>query len=162
MSVGTADIHKAISAVWNASTLNSAFTDLGGGTPVLNFNEAKPKQSQPYTVWSFDNPTVETRTTGGSATLNREIRNGSLRFDVHSKPVSDDSRGAKQIAGHLIEEIMKVFGGHPTENPSAAFSLDNGELLIVQYTRDYCIRTGNNNYQWTLEYQVLVDVPVAL
>jgi len=162
MSVGTADIQKAINAAWTASTLNSKFTDLGGGTPVLNFNEATPEQEQPYAVWSFDSPTVETRTTGGSATLNREIRNGALRFDVHTKPVSGDSRGASQIAAYLIEEIMKVFGGHPTENPSAEFSLDNGELLIVQFTRDYCIQTGNNNYQWTLEYQMLVDVPVAL
>jgi len=162
MSVGSADIQKAVVAAWDASSLDAKFTDLGGGSPVLNFNEATPEQDQPYAVWSFGSSMVETRTTGGSATLNREIRNGSLRFDVHSRPVPEDSRGAAQIAAYLIEEIMKVFGGHPTENPSACISLDNGELLTVQFTRDYCIQTGNNNYQWTLEYQVLVDVPVAL
>jgi len=163
MSIGSADIQKVIKAAWDTASLDDKFTDLGGSTPVLNYGEATPEQDQPYCVWDYASPDVETRMTGGSATLNREIRNGSLKFDVHAKPIDGESRGSSEIAAYLIEEIMKVFGGHPETNPTAEYALAAGNFLNMQYTRDYCVRSGdNNNYQWTLEYQVTVDVPVAL
>ncbi len=161
MSVGSADIQKAVVAAWAAADLDSKFTDLSGGTPVLNYGEAAPELIQPYVVWDFSSPDVETRMTGGSATLNREIRSGSLKFNVHTKQVDGDSRKSAEIAAYLIEEIMKVFGGHPTDSP-ADLSLDVGDLLNMQYARDYCVQTDHNNYQWVLEYMVTVDVPVAL
>ncbi len=161
MSVGSADIQKAIVAAWAAADLDSKFTDLSGGTPVLNYGEANPEIVQPYVVWDLTSMVVEVRMTGGSSTLNREIRTGSLKFNVHTKPVGGDSRTAAQIAADLIEEIMKVFGGHPTDSP-ADLSLDVGDLLNMQYVRDYCVQTDHNNYQWILEYMVTVDVPVAL
>ena len=162
MSIGSADIQKAIVAAWSAASLDDLFTDLGGDTPTLNYDEASPGHEQPYCVWNLAAPDTEVRMSGTSSTSKQEIRNAALKFDIHTKPVTGDARGASQIAAYLVAEIMKVFGGHPTENPTAGTDLDNGGILDYSYMRDYCIRTGNNNYQWTLEYEVLVDVPVAI
>jgi len=162
VSIGNADIQKTIQAAWIAGGLEAKFADLGGESPALNFDEGSPEHEQPYCVWNLAAPDTETRMSGSSsAAIKQEIRNCVLRFDVHTKPVDGDARGASQIAAYLIEEIMKVFGGHPTVVATADLTMDNGCMLDIGYMRDYCVKTGNNNYQWPLEYQVTVDVPVT-
>lgn len=163
---GTADLHEAIVTAWDAASLDTHFTNLWSSDVVasewvvLNDGDTSPAQPMPYCVVE-QSPGVTTARMTGAALINREIRDVPVQFRVHAKAVDGDSRDAKKIAIDLINEIMKVYGGHPTESPSA-LELDNGNFLIGQYQNDYGVRTGDDEHQWIIEYLFRLDVPVAL
>ncbi len=167
MSIATADTQKAFSATWDASTLDATFEALYGSDVtaadhvVLEDQEAAPGRPFPYCVLDQAGTLVTDRMSGG-ANAQRHIRDTSLTLRVHARAVSGDSRTAKEIAAFLAEEIMKVFGGHPTVSPTGTLTLDNGNLLIVQYMNDFGIREGEDEYQWTIEYNLRADVPVMV
>jgi hypothetical protein len=166
MSVATADLLNALNTVWDASTLDATFEALRDPTvvdaeyPVLNDQEAAPTQPFPYCVMDeADSETLE-RMSGSSAT-NNEVRDVTVRFNVHARTRTGDARTAKQIAAFLAEEIMKVFGGHPTVAPTG-LTLINGNHLITQYRNDFGLRTEDNAYQWVVVYLFRLDVPVMI
>jgi hypothetical protein len=158
--IGSADLMNAVSAAWTASGLDALFVALGGAQPVLNDQEARPGQAFPYCVLDQLSGPVKTRMSGAGA-AKRAIRDVGMRFNVHAKTVAGDGRKASAIAAYLAEEVMKVFGGHPTTATSAAITLDNGHHLITQYQDDFGIRTGDDEHQWVVVYNHRVDVPVA-
>ncbi len=166
MSVATADLHKALNTVWNASSLDATFKALWDASitdaefPALHDQEAAPGQPFPYCVLDQSASSTVNRMSATGAFL-REVRDVSWSLHVHARAVSGDSRTAKEIAAYLAEEIMKVFGGHPTVAPTA-LTLDNGNFLIAQYQNDFVIRTGDDEYRWTVEYVFRSDVPVAV
>lgn len=168
MSVGLADLYTAIAAAWNASGLDAMFLALRDSSvvdanfPVLHDQEASPNQPHPYCV--MDQISTGTTTTRMSSGVNgiRVIRDVPVKFNIYAKEVSGDSRTAKAIAAYLAEELMKVFGGHPTESPSGSVTLSNGNHLITQYQNDYCMRIDDDEYQWTVYYNFKLDVPVAV
>ena len=161
MSVGTADLHKAIFAAWNASGLPAIFASLGGEVPSLQDQEVEPGQSYPYCKIDTTVGTVDARMSGG-ADSQQIIRRVPITLHVYAGEVDGDSRTAKEIAAYLAEEVLKVFGGHPTETPSAEMTLDNGNLLIVRYMNDYGIRTGDSEHEWQVDYEALTDTPVMV
>ena len=154
MSVGTADLQQAIVTVWNASNLNTLFEALGGQTPILQDQEVIPTQSYPYCVLNQPDLDTETRMSGS-----RHVRNVSQSFSIYAKETTGDSRTPKEIAAYLVEEVMKAFGGHPTET-APDLTLDNGNHLITQYQNDVAIRLGDDQYQWNIDYVFKLDVPV--
>lgn len=158
MSVGTADLHNAIFTAWEASTLPAAFVALGGSAPTLAEFEAAPGQAMPYCVVEYRAASIQSRMTVGLH-QQRWIRDVGVSFHVHAEEVSGDARGSKELALYLAEEVMKVFGGHPSENPSATITLDEGNCLITRYTDDRAVRTSDSEYQWTIEYEFRLDVP---
>lgn len=158
MSVGTADLHTAIFAAWEASTLPAAFAALGGEEPTLAEFEARPGQPMPYCVVEYRSGLIETRMTVGTH-QQRWIRRVSVSFHIHAAEVSGDARGSKEIALTLADELMKQFGGHPTTTSTATFDLTNGKNLIVQYMDDRGVRTSDSEYQWTVDYDFILDVP---
>jgi len=159
VSIASADIQKAIVARWNASGLNDEFTGLGGSLPVLLEQEQEPGTTYPYCVMEL--PTTSVATRMSASTGKRQIRDVGQTLHVFAGVVDGDSRSAKQIAAYLAEELMKVYGGHPTDAPDG-LSLDNGNVLIVQYVTDYGTRIGDDEYQWTVEYNIRIDVPVMV
>lgn len=164
MSVGAADLAKAINAAWDASTLDATFRALWSDPAsseftVLNDEEAAPSQHWPYVVMEQTAGTTRARMSG-TAAANQEIRDVPVVFRVHARAVDGDDRDAKEIAATLVEELLKVFGGHPTE-AAGAMTLDNGNYLITQYQTDYPTRTGEDEWQWTISYICRLDVPVA-
>lgn len=167
MSISTADIFESIHHVWDESGLTSIFKALWVGTertdlyPALNDGEAQPNTPFPYCVLSLDNPDVRTRMTANVEGTKRELRTVPITFDVFASEVTGDERSSKAIAAYLVEEICKVFGGHPTVQPTD-LSLSNGNVLIVQYVTDYSVNAEDQKYQWVLSYQLHVDVPVAV
>jgi hypothetical protein len=98
---------------------------------------------------------------GGENSL-REIRDSSITFKVYVEEVSSDSRSAKQIAAYLAEEIMKVFGGHPTVTATHGMTLDNGNMLITEYQTDYGVKTDDDEFCWVVAYTFRTDIPVAI
>ena len=157
--IWTADLQAAIVTAWNASTLNDTFIALWAEGVVLRDVESKPGQDLPYCVLDplAGGNIVTTRMSG-----RREIRVIAVDFSISVGEVDGDSRTAKEIAAFLVEEIMKVFGGHPTVAATATITLSNGNHLQTQYQNDFPERTGNDQiYQWTILYFIKVDVPVA-
>lgn len=170
MAVGAADFHKAITAIWIASGLDAKFNTRWASAnqskfTVLNDTEASPSQPFPYCVFEDHGQTVTERCSGGSADANtegRETRDGLWAFRVHAR--DDGTNSAKVIASLLAEEIMKVFGGHPSVTPMAAIvMLDHGGILQSQYQTEIPIREeSRENYSWTVSYKFTLDVPVTL
>jgi len=169
MSVSTADLWKAILTAWEASSLPATFKALWStSTPTefftLHDEEANEAQPWPYCVLDEFTPSVGTRMSGtqGEAVTKREIRDVRIRFNVWARDVEGDSRTSKEIVGYLVEEVMKVFGGHPTTPPSATISLTHGNHLITQYITDFGMTAGDQEHQWVLDYNFRLDVPVAI
>jgi hypothetical protein len=45
---------------------------------------------------------------------------------------------------------------------TASISLDNGNFLQLKYMDDRGVRIGDDEYQWTIVYEALVDVPALV
>ena len=163
MAAGTADAAKAFNTAWEASTLNTTFSDLWSASsdeyPVLNDQEAIGNQPFPYVVMDPMASVTTDRMSGDTDSI-REIRDVEIRLTIHARERSGDSRSAKEIAAYLAEEIMKVFGGHPTVTPTASMSLDNGNYLLMTFQNDFGLRTGDDEYSWVIVYNARLDVPV--
>ncbi len=166
MSVASADLHKAVSSLWGTSGLNATFTALWAAGVVANEfvslqeDEAVPKQPWPYCV--FDQGVGITADRMSSiGDFIREVRDVPWDFRVLARARDGDSRTAKEIAAYLAEEIMKVFGGHPTISPSN-LALDNGNYLQATYLNDVPMKLGEDEYQWVISYNFKIDVPVAV
>lgn len=164
MSVLSADLHKAVVTAWNASTLDALFKAYWSSANqseyvVLHDMEAAAAQPFPYCVFS----SPEGRTTGkmsGSGTTRQEIREIPWEFHIFAREFSSVAKSSKQIASELAEEIIKIFGGHPTSIPST-LALDNGNFLQSCYETDFGVRVGDNEYKWIVKYTFTLDVMVA-
>ena len=163
MSIGSADLRKAINTVWDASSLNSLFTaywESGVGSfIVLHDQEAVSGQPFPYCVFSVGPGTTLDRMSGCDGNTVMEVRDLPLRFTVHARRMTAQSDSEDVIAASLLEEIIKVYGGHP-DTPPTALTLDNGNHLITTYQNDFGIRSGDDEYAWTVSYLLKVDVAV--
>lgn len=166
MSVGSADLRKAINTVWDAQSLDVVFTALWDASVtasewvVLEDQEAQTKHPFPYCVFEQGTGNTRSRMTGIGNVL-QEIRDIPFLFRVHARSVSGDPRTASEIVAFLIEEIMKVFGGHPSVSPQA-LTLDSGKFLIAQYQNDFVVKTGDDEYEGILSYIFRLDMDMAI
>jgi hypothetical protein len=166
VSIGNLDFEQAVNALWNGSDLNATFMALWPSTAVsTNFavlvdQEASPNQPFPYCVYEVSPPKDDVRMFGGTGLI-KKVKNTELKFNVHAKIASGDGRSAKEIAGTLAEEIKKIFGGHPTVAPQA-LSLTHGGHILTQFLTDYGVRTGDEEYQWIVTYNIKTDVPETI
>lgn len=165
MSIASAAIHEAIADAWADYDIDNEFTQYWTAAQQaaftsLNDGEAAPGQPYPYCVYEGLSGTISSRMSGHSAIEKHIIREIPWVFRVHAATMTGDSRSAKAIAASLIEVILKRFGGHPTLAPSQLTS-SSGSIINMQYQSDYGLRTGDNEYQWTIEYLIVADVPVA-
>jgi len=164
MSISTAALHKAIMTVWNDSGLDTTFKALWpSGTETSQFytlhdQEASPGHPWPYAV--FDQMAVSVVNRMSDDSNRKEVRDTTFAINVYAREVVGDSRTAKAIAATLVEEVMKFFGGHPTESPSDLV-LENGNYLITQYLNDFGDRIGDEEYRWMVVYSIRTDIPVA-
>jgi len=168
---GNADLEKAIVTAWNASSLNTLFKQFWDSSRdstqfrVLCGERASPKQPWPYCVMDYPEGAtfIVARMRGAGNSKMQEIRDVRFRFSIHAKQTTYDGTlwPAKKLANHLANELMKVYGGHPTDSP-ATLTLDNGEVLTVMYDNDYGFVEGNNEYERIIEYVYRLDVPVAI
>jgi len=168
MAIASGDVHKAINTVWDASALNATFQALWDSSvtpaefPVLHDQEGGPDQPWPYCVYEVSSSSTTDRMSWSGSVI-REVRNVLFNFHVYARQVSGDSRTAKEIANYLAEEVMKIYGGHPTvAATSLASSLDNTGFLISQYQNDFGIRQGDTEYRWDVQYIFKVDVAIAI
>jgi hypothetical protein len=165
MSVGSADVHKAIAAHWISSGLNALFLEMwdeADRTKYTAFNdaEAAPGTPFPYVVFAAERPSVQIRMSSRGK-QKRHINDQTWTFEVYAVPA--DGKSAKQVAAELGEEILKVFGGHPENEPSTdEMELDNGNVLLVQYQTDHFERQSDEVWKWFVEYKIKTDTPVMV
>lgn len=166
MRATTADLHAAIVEAWDAAGLDALFKALWPDSveatdfPALHDQEATPGQPFPFCVLSETRGRTVARMSGGVDSL-QEVRDVSVAFNIHARRMAGDARSAKELAADLAEQVMMVFGGHPSVSPTARLELVNGNHLLTQYQTDYCVRVGQDGYQWVIEYVFRIDVPVA-
>jgi hypothetical protein len=160
------DIHRAVVALWDEYGLDNEFTVYWTAAEQtdyfsLNDSEARAGQPWPYCIFEITGTSVDSRTSTstGNSLFKRTFTSTPLSFMIHAKDTS--IKTAKLLASELAEEIMKIYGGHPVERPKC-MELTHGGVLNVQYQNDFGVRTGDEEYQWLLEYQVSVDTPVAV
>jgi len=163
MSVAGAAIHEAVATLWGSSGLNTLFQAYWAAADrslytSLNDGEAAPKTPFPYTVFKARASNVKTRMSGEDASK-QHINDQPWLFEVHAGPSGSSS--AKEVAATVAEEIIKVFGGHPTQSPQS-LTLDHGQVLIVQYQNDWGEREDDDVHKWMVEYNIRTDVPVAI
>jgi len=166
MTVATADLLKAVNTIWDASALDAVFQALWDAGvvvaefPVLHDVLAGGEQPFPYCVFEVTEGTTTDRMSKGVNDV-WETRDVPINFRVHARDVDGDARSSKEIAADLAEEIMKVFGGHPTQSPDTP-SLDNGNFLIATYQNDFAVREDEDHYVWTIGYNCRLDIPVMV
>lgn len=159
------ELHKAINDLWDSSSLDNEFKSLWDSSisaadfVVLHDQEASPGQPFPYCIFEQSKRSKPERMSAGSAGL-AEIAEVPWEFRIHARTIAGDSRTAKEIANELTDKIMEKFGGHPTIAPQALM-LTNGCVLSVTYDNDYGIRTGEDEYEWRLQYIIKVESLVA-
>ncbi|KKN88373.1 hypothetical protein LCGC14_0249360 [marine sediment metagenome] len=166
MSVASADLHKAVAALWESSGLEALFistwtADEKTQFDALNDQEAGPQQAFPYCVFEQSPSETAVRMSSVNANSKREIHDIPWVFNVYARFESGDSTTAKEQVAVLVEEILKIFGGHP-EVSSTPLALDNGNFLISQLITDYGVGNADDVYQWIISYMFKVDVPVAV
>lgn len=165
MAVMSADLHQAVVSTWNTSGLNAVFKTYWETTrttdyTVLNDQAAGPAQPFPYCIFEADQGSTITRMSGRDNPSQRfEIRDVPFEFRIHTRSMKSGLT-AKKIAALLMEEIIKVYGGHPTVVP-APLVLDNGAVLRSIYQSDNSVRDDDQNYSWHIRYIFTLDVPVA-
>ena len=164
--VAGSDIAKAVNDLWDSSGLDTVFTALweAGMTDhfeALNDGEAAPRQPFPYCVSEQGPTVVESRMSSVETNSKRHIHDVPWTFRIHAAVIDGDARDAKEIAGDMAEQLMQVFGGHPTVSPTDLV-LANGNFLISQYQTDYPVRESDDVFQWIVSYIFRLDVPVAV
>lgn len=125
---------------------------------VLHDQEAVPNQPFPYCVIEVGKTSVQTRMVGHSRNEKHQIVDVPVEFRVHTRGLSGSGKTAKATAGELADLVMAYYGGHPTAEPKTA-TLPVGSLLQVQYQSHYGTRTGDEEYQITINYLVKLDLP---
>jgi hypothetical protein len=166
MSVGQADVCKALNAAWDASGLDAIFKALWPDPTsteyeVLHDEEASPGQAYPYCVCGQLPGKTSARMCGGVGKL-CEVHGYTLMFTIHAKEIAGDDRSVKEIAAYLAGKVMEVFGGHPTVSPTETISIDNGYVLPTSYQTDYAVRVDDAEYSWIVTYLMRTDVPIML
>lgn len=165
MSVLNADFNEALVIAWNASTLNAIFKSHWSSANqsefvVLHDKEAAPAQPFPYTIFEIGTPTTVNRMSSGDKEHRRETRLIPVTFKVYSREIPSSGKSAKVLAKDLMEEVIKIFGGHP-DTPPTSLTLTHGKVLQSTYKDDFSARLDDQIFQWDVNYEFLVDVPVA-
>lgn len=165
MSIVSLDLDRAINTVWDANLDWEFKKNWEAGNrdryPVLHDQEATPAQPWPYCVVEVQKPTVAVRMTGHDKTEKHEIRDTPVEFRIHAREMLGSGKSAKAIAGELADLVLAYFGGHPTAEPKAA-ALAYGDCLLTQYQSHFGTRTGDDEYQMTINYLFRLDMPVKV
>lgn len=166
MAAGSADLHKGIYNLWIGSGLEAQFKSFwldptGEGYTAFNETEASPEQPWPYCIFTQYPGIPISRASGisGSGVNRHEERDVLIDFEILAKNLTTTDFSSKELAAYLMEEIMKVFGGHPTV-AAQAICLDHGGVIKVQYITDEAERKDDEVYMWFVRYIVTIDAPV--
>jgi len=167
-------LHKGLIIRWETDKLDWEFTKLWATAsrtrfiPLIDGDRATEGQPFPYCLFSVEAGEVLGRMSGTSddpVNLKWHTREVPVFFTVFAQPTSGDSRDAKTIAADLALKIMASFGGHPdpaAQGSPGGIPLDYGQVLQLSYQDDYGVSMDDDVYQWNVNYNALLDFPVAV
>lgn len=160
------NLHTAVYNLWVNAGLNDVFNAewsssdrLSGEFLVLHDTEAAPGNPMPYCVYEQEADSITSRMSGRTTSSKRLIKEVPWLFKIHAKKTSNES--AKEICVRLTEEILKIFGGHPTAAPSC-ITVVNDSHLNTKYLSDWGMKTGDDEHQWNIRYMMILDSPIAV
>ena len=166
--IGNLDVQQALLNLWFSQGLNEVFKNFWTETEksrfsVIHDQMADRNQPWPFCVYEASRTNTQSRSSGSSThKKNQEIQETPILFKVHTRNIYvGDPKTSKQIAGILVSEIKKVFGGHPDFAPQP-LPLQSASSLLLTYQGDYGMRSTEQEYAHAIEYSFLMDQSVAI
>lgn len=183
MASGSGEVRRAIIDRWNESNLDDGYTQWWTQEQIdasiaLTLDPPPAGTPFPSCALDFDPGRVVSRMSSDSD-FKREVREYRIAFKVYSlnfSPAVLEALGHEvgdpniptvaELAQERIEDIIRVYGGHPTESP-LPLTIQNGNVLQVRYDSDaikelYDSENTSIGIIWRAEYSIWVDVPVAV
>jgi hypothetical protein len=166
MTVGALELHAAVVALWNNSELDWACkqyweTSKVARWPSLGESMLGPECPFPYATFTIGDFEVISRTTGLAVGIKRAIRSAPLTFTIYAKQLPANARTAKTIAASILDQLLQVFGGHPTVRPQRLECV-HSHFLNCQYETDYGMTVEDDVYQHVVSYRLMVDSPIGI
>lgn len=161
MPLRTFDVAQAVPALWASSELDQHFTQYWTANEISDFlvlgdEEAAPTQPWPYCVFESIASTALSRSSASTPQKNRqELDEDTLRFHVFAK--DRDTKSGKLICSQLVDEILKVFGGHPDVIPET-IPLENGAVVNQQYKQTILRKEDEEVWKATVIYSVTYEL----
>ena len=163
--IGSAAIEKAIVALWSSSGLDTLLKSYWVAADRSKFLSLIADMGEgdhpfPYCIIEIAKPFQSAQSSDGNESL-RTLWNVPLTLRVHTKKITTGA-AARAVAAILMDEIAKVYGGHPAvKNQIAGTQLDYGHILGSQFLGDFAIREDLENVAWQLQYNLQTDVPAV-
>ena len=161
MGLRTFDIAQAIPALWATGVLDQHFTQYWTNQQkadylVLMDEGAAPTQPWPYCVFEVIASTQSSRSSASTPQRNRqEINEDTIRFHVFAKDRT--LKSGKRLCSDLVEEILKVFGGHPEETHQD-LPLQNGAVVNQEYNQTILMQEDEGIWKATVIYSVFYEL----
>ena len=155
------DVARAVAVLWGTSGLDSHFTRYWTTAEIADYlvlmdEEAAPTQAWPYCVYESVASTTLRRSSASKPQKNRqEVNEDTLRFHVFAKDV--DEKSAKALCSDLVDEILKVFGGHPDEY-QRGLPLQNGSVINQEYNQTILVREDEEIWKATVIYTISYEL----
>lgn len=161
MPLRTFDVAQAVTALWTSSGLDQWFTQYWTDDQiedylVLGDEEAAPTQPWPYCV--FESLASVTLQRSSAAVFHRnrqELNEDTLRFHVFAKDIA--SKSGKLMCSELVEQILKVFGGHPDEI-HRDIPMQNAGVVNQQYKQTILLKEAEEIWKATVIYSVSYEL----
>lgn len=160
------EVHEAVVTAWDNAGLEAifkAYWDNANASDFYALLDQVGEEGNPMPFCLFEqesDPEILYRMTSTQTFQKREVRDYPFRFTIVSR--ASASQDAKEIAGELVDQIKKVFGGHHEERPTGDLALTNGNFLQSQYQGELGANIGDEEYRLAVRYLFKVDVPVMV
>lgn len=161
MPLRTFDVAQAVPALWETSQLDRHFTQYWTDDQideylVLGDEEAAPTQPWPYCVFESIPSSTLRRSSASTPQRNRQETNeDTLRLHVFAKDI--DSKSGKLLCSELVDEILKVFGGHPDE-VHRDIPLQNGCVINQEHRQTILQKEDEEIWKATIVYSVTYEL----
>lgn len=156
MTRGSWTIDETIVRHWRESELDVAFRSywvapIDYSSNPLNHQEARPEPPGPYCVYSINEPVTLHRDSGTTSSTDNEVLSYTCRFEIHAK--NSTIASGKMIAKQLAKQVAAKF------DPANSLCIDDDDDAYLQTIRgpDFCLREGDEEWMWILEYEFWVD-----
>ena len=150
--------HKGLHSLWNSSGLDAFIKNYWIADPEcfqsLCDTNAAPGQPFPYVVYEQLAGDIDSRMSQDINT-NYMHRDVPLLFHIYAAG-SSGNWSSKGVGVLILDELTKVFGGHPTVSPQTV-ALDSGCVINFQFTRDYHLKEDDDVSHWVVEYMPKIE-----
>lgn len=167
MSIGIAELHEGMVSAWNDSTLNDSFRQYWSSVDVSRYPVLQeegglaPQTPFPHASFEQGDDFVLTRMTKTNNSI-WALHQTLWTFKIQAKELASGNKTAKELSHDLMQLVLMVFGGHPTQAPTAQICLDNGSLVTLQTPTFRSFRNTVDVHVWQIMYPAIFELPVKV